>query len=120
MTDSPARIAADIPTLRNVAAQLASAAEEAAGLQPHIKELRAAVRREAAANTADGNAAPIFSPLLQALDTVIEKVDGNFDQLHKNLAGDAESLKKQADDLERTDHGHGQQIAGMTTASAKL
>ncbi|MDD4865569.1 MAG: hypothetical protein PHQ28_00065 [Mycobacterium sp.] len=115
MTD---QIAANIPTLRNVAAQLASAASDFEALLPEFKELEAAARKEASANTVDGSAAPIYAPLLASLATVGSRVATQIGQLHHNVAGDAAALSKFADDLEHTDQSHGQKINGITITSA--
>ena len=120
MTDNGkhGRIAANIPALRDVSTRLGGVADDLAALLPELKEIEAAARKSASANTVDGSASPIFSPLLASLSSVTKKVGDNVSQLHANVSGDAAALKKLADDLESTDQSHGAKIAGSTTLTA--
>jgi hypothetical protein len=117
MTDkgNNSRIAANIPALRDVSTRLGGVAEDLAALLPELKEIEAAARKNASANTVDGSVSPIFSPLLASLSSVTKKVGDNVGQLHANVSGDAAALKKLADDMEGTDQAHGVKIAGVTT-----
>ncbi|OBK37017.1 hypothetical protein A5658_04995 [Mycobacterium sp. 1245111.1] len=117
MTDTGknGHIAANVPTLRDVSTRLGGVADDLAALLPELKEIEAAARKSAAANTVDGSVSPIFSPLLASLSSVTKKVGDNVGQLHANVSGDAAALKKLADDMEGTDHSHGAQIAGIVT-----
>lgn len=113
MANENANIKANIPTLRSVSAQLASVAQDIEALMPDIKGIHSAALKEASTNTVDGGPAPMYSPLLTALAQVTQKVGANVGQLHQNVAGDAAALAKLADDLEGTDHGHGQRITNI-------
>lgn len=113
--ENSANIKADIPTLRSVAAQLKSVAQDLETLMPDIQHVHASAIKEASANTVDGGPAPMFSPLLASLSQVTQKVGANVSQLHQNIAGDADALAKLADDLESTDQGHGQRITNIPT-----
>ena len=113
MADANTNIKADIDNLRSVAAQLKSVAQDVEALGPDIKDIHASALKEASTNTVDGGPAPVFSPLLASLAQVTQKVGANVGQLHQNIAGDAEALLKLADQLEGTDHGHGQRITNI-------
>jgi ABC-type transporter Mla subunit MlaD len=117
MTDKgkTGHIAANIPALRDVSTRLSGVADDLAALLPELKEIEAAARKNASANTVDGSVSPIFSPLLASLSTVTKKVGDSMGQLHANVSGDAAALKKLADDIEGTDQDHGVKIAGIVT-----
>lgn len=113
--NNPTTIAANLDNLRAVATQLTGSLESLEGLRKQLVDIRHAAMVEASVGTKSNSPAPITSPLLASLNAAIAKIDSNIEIFKKNVAADAASLNKLADDLEETTrkgaHNIAQQVA---------
>jgi hypothetical protein len=109
--NSNAIIGADTDNLRMVSQQLRTALETLENQRKLLVEVRAAARAEAALGTKTHTPAPIYSPILSALDTAVDKIDTAINQFHANVSGDATALTTIADQLDQSTTSAAQQAA---------
>lgn len=110
MTNNNAIISADLDNLRRVSQQLTTALESLETQRKLLTDVRAAARAEAAHGTKANTPAPIYSPILTALDTAVEKIDAAIAQFHANVASDAAALTALADKLDDATTSAAQQV----------
>lgn len=105
MTDgknNPTTIAADLDNIRAVSGQLTNSVESLEGVRKQLADIRNAAMLEASVGTKSNSPAPVLSPLLNALNSALAKIDEAIATFKKNVGADAAALNKLADGLEET------------------
>ncbi|MUL61178.1 hypothetical protein B5P44_01085 [Mycobacterium sp. CBMA 213] len=110
-------IGAHPDTMRAVSQSLRNVGDDLDGLLPDIKDLIDTVEHEAAKNTSGGSAAPMFSPLLEALGASAGKVRKGIETSSSMCVHHADVLKQLADQFEANEHKNSSKINNIPTTS---
>lgn len=107
-------VKANLDDLRDFSARMQAQTQDAfeAPLKT-LQELEEIARREASEHTSDGGPSPINTPMLQAFETVKEKLLNGINQVKQNCENDAQLASRYAEEISAKSHENAAKIKAV-------